>query len=103
MNTSRAALLIAITGWVAGLILFVLIQWPGDTAFHNTVQQAAPLTCSVLLPLFWIIGILVGMNNAMASVRANERVQRVSIAGLLLNLLGLAATLVYVLLTLLAA
>lgn len=101
-GSPRTSLFMALTGWAAGLILFVLIQWPGDTAFHNAVQQATPLSCSVLLPLFWVIGIVVGANNAMSYVRVNERVPRASIAGLLLCLLGLATTLVYMLLTLLA-
>lgn len=93
----------AITGWAAGLILFALIQWPGDTAFHNAMLQATPLACGVLLPIFWIIGIVLGMNNAMNFVRANERVPKVSVAGLLLCLLGLATTLIYMLLALIAS
>lgn len=102
MNPSRTSLLMALTGWAAGLILFALIQWPADTAFHNAMLQATPLTCGVLLPLFWVAGIIIGVNNAMALVRTNNAVPRASLAGLLLCLLGLAATLIYMLLTLLA-
>lgn len=102
-SSTRTSLLMAITGWAAGLILFLLIQWPGDTAFHAAMLQATPLTCGLLLPLFWITGVIIGINNAMAFVRANDRVPRASLAGLLLCLLGLAATLIYMLLTLLAA
>jgi hypothetical protein len=93
----------AITGWAAGLILFALIQWPGDTTFHDAMLQATPLACGVLLPIFWIIGITLGTNNALSFVRANGRVPRMSVAGLLLCLLGLAVTLIYMLLSLIAA
>jgi hypothetical protein len=102
MNPVRTSLLMAITGWAAGLILFALIQWPGDTAFHAAIQQATPFTCGLLLPLFWVAGIIIGMNNAMTLARANNHVPRASLAGLLLCLLGLATTLIYMLLTLLA-
>jgi hypothetical protein len=103
MNPSRISLIFAGAGWAFGLLIFALIQLSGFTDLHSAVLQYTQLLCGCILPAIWIVGAMIGGNHAMSFARANERVPKLSIAALLLNLLGLAATMVFVLLNLLAA
>lgn len=95
----RLGLIFAGVGWAFGLLLFALIQSTGNT---GAMQAAVPLLCSCGLPAWFIAGTVIAANHALTFARNSERVPRASIAGLLLNLLGFATTLVYSLLTLLA-
>lgn len=102
-DVSNLSLIFAGAGWAFGLLIFALIQFSGATELHNAVQQTTPALCGCILPIVWVVGVVAGMNNALSFARAGSRVPRSSIAGLLLCLLGLAATMTYMLLTLIAA
>ena len=99
ISATRLSIIFAGGGWAFGLLLLVLIQSTGNP---GVVQAYVPLLCNCGLPAWFIAGAAIAANHALAFARNSERVPRASIAGLLLNLLGFATTLVYSLLTLLA-
>lgn len=100
MNLTRLSLIFAGAGWAFGLLIFALIQFSGATDFHNALLQYTPLLCGCVLPTIWIVGAMMGGNHALAFARASERVPKSSVVALVLNLVGLAATMTFVLLTL---
>ncbi len=103
MNPSRISLIFGISGWVFGLVIFALIQASGTAATRNPLLEYTPLLCGCILPTLWVVGAMLGANHAMSFARANQRVPRSGVAGLVLNLIGLAATMVFMLLNLIAA
>jgi hypothetical protein len=100
MNLTRLSLIFAGAGWAFGLLIFALIQLSGATDLHNALLQYTPLLCGCVLPTIWIVGTMLSGNHALAFARASERVPKSSVVALVLNLIGLAATMTFVLLTL---
>jgi hypothetical protein len=103
MSLNRLSLIFAGAGWAFGVLIFALIQLSGATDFHNAMLQFTPLLCGCVLPTLWIVGAMLSGNHALALARAQEQVPKSSVVALSLNLLGLAVTLIYMLLTLIAA
>ena len=106
MNPARVSLIFAIVGWTLVLLnlVFTIALTPTSSLESQlTLIQITPVLFYCLLPTIWIVGATLSAKHVLTLARTNERVPKLSVVALLLNLFGLATILIFLLLTLMIA